>query len=172
MSVSSLVYLSTYPPRRCGIATFTRDLRAAVGGGEVAVVRRADDDESYPGEVIRRIDRDTLGDYAAVAAYARVPLMPVVKADAYGHGAAAVSRRLVRAGATMLAVAYPEEGLELRAAGVDVPVIVLAGFAPAGRRFVIATLSLPEWKRGKVTRSSLRVIGQGCNACRQGRHDE
>ena len=49
-------------------ATFTRDLRAAVGGGEVAVVRRADDDESYPGEVIRRIDRDTLGDYAAVAA--------------------------------------------------------------------------------------------------------
>ena len=31
----SIVYLSTYPPRRCGIATFTRDLRAAVGGGRV-----------------------------------------------------------------------------------------------------------------------------------------
>ena len=31
----SIVYLSTYPPRRCGIATFTHDLRAAVGGGRV-----------------------------------------------------------------------------------------------------------------------------------------
>ena len=66
--------------------------------------------------------------YAAVAAYAGVPLLPVVKADAYGHGAVPVARALVRAGATMLAVAYPEEGAELRAAAVDVPVIVLAGF--------------------------------------------
>ena len=78
-----------------------------------------------------RIDLDRLAaNYAAVAAYAQVPLMPVVKADAYGHGAPEVSRRLVRAGATLLAVAYPEEGVELRLAGIDVPVVVLAGFAP------------------------------------------
>jgi alanine racemase len=77
-----------------------------------------------------RIDLDRLAaNYAAVAACAKVPLMAVVKADAYGHGAPLVARRLVRAGATMLAVAYPEEGAELRAAGIDVPVIVLAGFA-------------------------------------------
>lgn len=76
-----------------------------------------------------RIDLDRLAaNYAAVAAYAKVPLMPVIKADAYGHGAAPVGRRLVREGAAMLAVAYPEEGAELRAAGIDVPVIVLAGF--------------------------------------------
>ncbi len=79
-----------------------------------------------------RIDLDRLAaNYAAVAAFARVPLLPVVKADAYGHGAVPVARRLVRAGATCLAVAYPEEGAELRTAGIDVPVLVLAGFAPA-----------------------------------------
>ena len=35
---SNVVYLSTYPPRRCGIATFTRDLRSAIGGGKVYAV--------------------------------------------------------------------------------------------------------------------------------------
>jgi alanine racemase len=79
-----------------------------------------------------RIDLDRLAaNFAAVAAYAKVPLMPVVKADAYGHGASAISRRLLRAGATRLAVAYPEEGVELRAAGIHVPVVVLAGFTPS-----------------------------------------
>lgn len=76
-----------------------------------------------------RIDLDRLAaNYATVAACAQVPLMPVVKADAYGHGAVPVARRLVRAGAQWLAVALPEEGAELRTAGIDVPIVVLAGF--------------------------------------------
>jgi alanine racemase len=76
-----------------------------------------------------RIDLDRLAaNYASVAAFARVPLMPVVKADAYGHGAVTVAARLVRAGAQRLAVAYPEEGAELRAAGIEAPIVVLAGF--------------------------------------------
>jgi alanine racemase len=79
-----------------------------------------------------RVDLDRLGaNYDAVAAFARVPLMPVVKADAYGHGAVAVARRLVRAGATRLAVALPEEGAQLRDAGVTLDVVVLAGFSAA-----------------------------------------
>lgn len=78
-----------------------------------------------------RVDLDRLAaNYARVAAHAQVPLMPVVKADAYGHGAPAVARRLVGEGATILAVAYPEEAAALRAAGIEVPVVVLAGFAP------------------------------------------
>lgn len=77
-----------------------------------------------------RVDLDRLAaNYDAVAACARVPLLPVVKADAYGHGAAAVARRLERAGAARFAVAYPEEGAELRAAGIAGDVVVLAGFA-------------------------------------------
>lgn len=84
-----------------------------------------------------RVDLGRLADnYAALSAYARVPLMPVVKADAYGHGAAAVALRLQRAGATRFAVAYPEEGEALRAAGLDADVVVLAGFTTAHVRFL------------------------------------
>jgi alanine racemase len=53
--------------------------------------------------------------------------MPVVKADAYGHGAVHVARRLQREGVPMLAVAYAEEGVALRVAGITVPIVVLTG---------------------------------------------
>jgi alanine racemase len=49
----------------------------------------------------------------------------VVKADAYGHGAIEVSRRLVKEGISHLAVAYTGEAIELRNAGIDIPIIVL-----------------------------------------------
>lgn len=78
------------------------------------------------------IDLDRLAaNYAAVAAHAGRPVMPVVKADAYGHGAAVVARHLERLGAPMLAVAYAEEGAALRRSGVSVPILVMAGFGPA-----------------------------------------
>jgi alanine racemase len=78
-----------------------------------------------------RVDLDRLAEnYRALAAFSPVTLMPVVKADAYGHGAARVGAELVKAGATRLAVAYVEEGVALRAAGVKVPIVVLAGFSP------------------------------------------
>lgn len=53
-------------------------------------------------------------------------LMAVVKADAYGHGAIPVSKVALRNGATRLAVATPEEGVELREAGFDVPILMLS----------------------------------------------
>jgi alanine racemase len=84
-----------------------------------------------------RVDLDRLAaNYDAVTAFARVPLMPVVKADAYGHGAVAVARRLARAGATRFAVAYPEEGAALRAAGIAGDIVVLAGFSAAQVAFL------------------------------------
>jgi len=76
------------------------------------------------------VDLDRLaGNYRALQSLAPVPLMPVVKADAYGHGAARVGRHLQGLGAERLAVAYVEEAVALRAAGVTVPIVVLAGFA-------------------------------------------
>lgn len=50
----------------------------------------------------------------------------VVKADAYGHGAVRAARAAIEAGAAMLAVATVDEGVELRKAGIDFPVLVLS----------------------------------------------
>ncbi len=53
------------------------------------------------------------------------PVIAVVKADAYGHGSIEASRRLVKEGASYLAVAYAAEAVALRQAGVKTPLIVL-----------------------------------------------
>ena len=53
-------------------------------------------------------------------------VMAVVKADGYGHGAVPVARAALGAGASWLGVALVEEALELRAAGIAAPILVLA----------------------------------------------
>jgi alanine racemase len=57
-------------------------------------------------------------------------LIPVVKADAYGHGAMAVSRCLVDEGAALLAVAQFQEAMALRESGIDVPILVFGRLFP------------------------------------------
>lgn len=54
-----------------------------------------------------------------------VPLRPVVKADAYGHGAVPIARTLEAAGADGFCVATLDEALELRSGGVERPILVL-----------------------------------------------
>jgi alanine racemase len=61
----------------------------------------------------------------AAAAPARV--MPILKANAYGHGLVEVGRHLERIGAEILGVAYLEEGLLLRRTGIRLPILVLGG---------------------------------------------
>jgi len=100
------------------------------------------------------VDLDRLAaNFRAVQAASAVPLMPVVKADAYGHGAAHVGRHLESAGAQRLAVAYVEEGIALRTAGVKVPIVILAGFGHGQANLlrehalvpVISTGRMLEW---------------------------
>ncbi|HTC36827.1 MAG TPA: alanine racemase [Bryobacteraceae bacterium] len=62
-----------------------------------------------------------------------VEVMPVVKADAYRHGAVEVSRALVAAGARWLAVSNVEEGAILRDRGITGRILVMADFLPAER---------------------------------------
>ncbi|HBB88813.1 MAG TPA: alanine racemase [Blastocatellia bacterium] len=57
-----------------------------------------------------------------------VNVMAVVKANAYGHGAVECARRLEREGADWFGVALPEEGIELRTAGITRPILCLGGF--------------------------------------------
>ncbi len=52
----------------------------------------------------------------------------VLKADGYGHGAKAVARTLERAGANGFCVALLEEAVELREAGIRLPILVMGGY--------------------------------------------
>jgi alanine racemase len=63
-------------------------------------------------------------------------VMAVVKADGYGHGLLPVARAAVAGGAGWLGVAQLAEGLQLRAAGIDVP--VLSWLTVPGDRFAEA----------------------------------
>ncbi len=67
-----------------------------------------------------RLVRDRVG--------ASVKVMAVVKANAYGHGAARCAERLAAEGADWFAVAMPEEGIALRRAGIVQPIMSLGGF--------------------------------------------
>jgi alanine racemase len=62
-----------------------------------------------------------------------VEVMPVVKADAYRHGAVEVSRTLAGAGARWLAVSNAEEGIQLRQAGIETRILVMGDFLPFER---------------------------------------
>ena len=66
----------------------------------------------------------------------RVKVIAVVKANAYGHGAAPVARAALQAGASMLAVHRAIEGVELRKAGIGAPVLVMGYTPPSGAALV------------------------------------
>ena len=76
------------------------------------------------------VDLDAIAHNVRALSFEGTETMAVVKADAYGHGDVAVARAAVDAGATWLGVALIEEGLGLRAAGIEVPVLVLSECPP------------------------------------------
>ena len=67
----------------------------------------------------------------------------VVKADAYGHGAVPVAKRLVELGCEMLAVACLEEARQLRQAGITAPILIL-GQTPAELAGQVVELGLTQ----------------------------
>ena len=82
-----------------------------------------------------RAIRDYLGAEASLnrtagAGTPRAPgIIAVVKANAYGHGARPVAAVLEQAGATMLAVADIEEGVDLRQSGIQIPILVFGALS-------------------------------------------
>lgn len=66
-----------------------------------------------------------------------VRVLAVVKADAYGHGAVEASRVFLAAGAGFLGVTRIEEGIELRDAGIEAPVLVFSAALPAQAETIV-----------------------------------
>ena len=81
------------------------------------------------------IDLDAIrANFLAVQSYVGgrlggVEVIAVVKANGYGHGAVPVARALETAGATMLACADIEEGVELRRGGIRAPILVFGALS-------------------------------------------
>jgi len=79
------------------------------------------------------------------------PVLAVVKADAYGHGAQLVAQTLAAAGADAFGVATLDEALELRAAGIEHPVVLLGVLpARAAAEAVAAGIEVAAYDRGQV----------------------
>ncbi|HEX5824876.1 MAG TPA: alanine racemase [Candidatus Limnocylindrales bacterium] len=74
-----------------------------------------------------------------------IAVLPVVKADAYGHGMLAVARILETAGADGLSVATMDEAIELRDAGIAAPILVL--------------YPVPPGSAGEAARRSIGLVG-------------
>ena len=84
-----------------------------------------------PRSARKSVDTDALvGNYRYLKSLdARARVLAVVKSDAYGHGLVKAARALSAAGADGFAVAVTAEGLALRDAGIDRPVLVMQGAA-------------------------------------------
>jgi len=74
------------------------------------------------------IDLDAISHNVAVLHHEVAPavIWAVVKADGYGHGAVRTAERALSAGAEALCVALVDEGIELRRAGIEAPILLLA----------------------------------------------
>jgi alanine racemase len=89
-------------------------------------------------------------------------VLAVVKAQAYGHGAIPVSRRLVELGTHMLGVALVEEGRDLRDAGITAPILVMAPVFPGQAEVLINAKLTPVVYTLAVARAlSDAVAGTG-----------
>ncbi|MBD1372304.1 alanine racemase [Hazenella sp. IB182357] len=85
-------------------------------------------------------------------------MMAVVKADGYGHGAIHVAKAALEAGATYIGVAFVDEGIELREAGIEAPILVLGHTSPHAIPLALQNeLTLTAYTKETL----LRVAGYG-----------
>ncbi len=80
-----------------------------------------------PTHVLVDLDKLTQNYKTIQGAVGEAMVMPILKANAYGHGLVRVGQHMQEIGARMIGVAYLEEGILLREAGVTTPILVLGG---------------------------------------------
>ena len=94
-----------------------------------------------------------------------VKFMAVVKADAYGHGLLPVARVLAADGADYLGVGSLEEGLALRQAGLNLPVLLLLGILPEeAERAVAGDLEVALFRQDVAQALAAAAAAQGKTA--------
>jgi alanine racemase len=92
------------------------------------------------------------------------PVWCVLKADAYGHGSKACARTLERAGAAGVCVALLEEGMELRHAGVTLPILVMGGYYGRAYSELLAHHLTPVmYDAGQIEALAAEVRYRGCD---------
>ena len=92
----------------------------------------------------------------------RVKVIAVVKANAYGHGVLPVARTALEAGVAMLAVHRAIEGVELRKAGIEAPILVMGYTPPDGAELVVSWRLTPSLMTVEFARAlSVRAQAAG-----------
>ncbi len=91
------------------------------------VMENGDEGLMRPTQVIVNLDALANNFRAIRDQVAPAKMMPILKANAYGHGLVPVARLMAGLGADYLGVAVLEEGILLRKAGIQTPILVLGG---------------------------------------------
>ncbi|QSO46999.1 alanine racemase [Alicyclobacillus mengziensis] len=88
-------------------------------------------------------------------------LLVAVKADGYGHGAVPAATAALAGGADALGVASLEEGLQIRTAGIEVPILVFgrvsASGLPIAAEYDISVTLTSDWRNEQIPRRSKAV---------------
>lgn len=109
-----------------------------------------------------------LASRAAEAGRPAPAIVAVVKANAYGHGAAPAAHAFAEAGAAMLACADVEEGVALRASGIEIPILVFGALGVSDLDGVFThrltpTLSTPSAARALERAAAARGVRLHCH---------
>ncbi|MGI6582527.1 MAG: alanine racemase [bacterium] len=101
-------------------------------------------------------------------------VMAVLKADGYGHGAGAVARAALRAGAEYLGVATPDEAVELREGGIRGPILVMGPCLPGCSEDKMVELDITQTvctlEQAEATERAAARKGQEGPGAHQGGH--
>ncbi len=90
-------------------------------------------------------------------------ILAVLKADAYGHGAVIVARKLVELGLHMIGVGDSSEALELRSAGITAPILILGAIVPGEMEPIVqndVATCIHSHNRARLLSDVARALGR------------
>ena len=112
------------------------------------------------------IDLDAFAhNHAAIRSRVGVPVMGIVKANGYGHGLVQMAQALERQGVEQIGVAFVEEGIALRKAGIRRPILVLGGiFGPQVSQYLDHDLEITVSSLDKLRQVEAAAEARGKRA--------